>query len=124
MGNVCKWVAPMVTLVDGRQVPSTSEEWRAECEARTILGTPHEKRHELLQAIADRRGAEARERLDRMVDELEPSFVLGLPNRDVRKAYAAKVEYFYGQNAREALEHKVLALWNARKVASEAAGSA
>lgn len=124
MGNACSWVAPMVTLVDGRQVPSTSEEWRAECEARTILGTPHEKRHEQLQAIGAKRGVEALERLNTMVDELEPSFVLGLPNRDVRRAYAAKVEYYYGQNAREALEHKVRTLWEARKVASEAAGSA
>lgn len=30
----------LVTLLDGRQVSSWSEEWRHECEARTILAMP------------------------------------------------------------------------------------
>lgn len=49
MTNACKWIAPMVTLVDGTRVPSDSEEWRAECEARHILNQPHiDARHEIL----------------------------------------------------------------------------
>lgn len=30
----------LVTLIDGRQVDSSSEEWRHECEARAILAIP------------------------------------------------------------------------------------
>lgn len=38
--NACSWKPSMVTLTDGRQVPSDSEEWRHECEARAIINMP------------------------------------------------------------------------------------
>lgn len=38
--NACSWRPSLVTLIDGRQVLSDSEEWRHECEARTILSMP------------------------------------------------------------------------------------
>lgn len=115
MTNACTWSAPLVTLADGRQVPSDSELWRAETEARVILAIPHEKRHELLQGIAAKRGPESLARLQDLMDAIEPAFVLDLPSKDVRRAYAGRVEFYQGQNAREALEGKVLALWEARK---------
>ena len=55
----------MVTLIDGREVPSDSEEWRAECEARYLLNRPTiDERRALLAAIEKRRGKAAREDLE------------------------------------------------------------
>lgn len=55
----------MVTLHDGREVPSDSEEWRAECEARYLLNRPSiDERRALLAAIEKRRGKQAREELE------------------------------------------------------------
>jgi hypothetical protein len=55
----------MVTLHDGREVPSDSEEWRAECEARYLLNRPTiDERRALLAAIEKRRGKKAREDLE------------------------------------------------------------
>lgn len=51
----------MVTLRDGRQVPSDSEEWRHECEARTICRMPtRAERRESLERIERLRGTAAR----------------------------------------------------------------
>lgn len=38
--NACTWRPTLVTLHDGSQVMSDSEEWRHECEARTICAMP------------------------------------------------------------------------------------
>lgn len=55
----------MVTLMDGREVQSDSEEWRAECEARYLLNRPTiDERRALLAAIEKRRGKAAREDLE------------------------------------------------------------
>lgn len=49
MANVCKWIPSMVTLVDGRRVPSDHEDWRFETEARDILNKPtKEERQRIL----------------------------------------------------------------------------
>jgi len=48
--NACTWVAPLVTLRDGRQVPSDSEPWRFECQARTILDLPSKHARKVLLA--------------------------------------------------------------------------
>jgi len=46
-----------VTLIDGREVDSASEEWRAECEARHVLSMRDiGRRREYLAAITKRRG--------------------------------------------------------------------
>lgn len=44
---------PLKTLIDGRQVPADSEEWRAECEAREILSWPLPKRREFVNGHID-----------------------------------------------------------------------
>lgn len=65
MRNACKWVAPMVTLADGRQVPSDSQEWREECEARHILNMPTKAaRIAMLDGIEKKRGPDARRELE------------------------------------------------------------
>ncbi|MNN09840.1 hypothetical protein D3C76_1251130 [compost metagenome] len=55
---------------------------------------------------------------------IEPAFVLDLPNKDARRAYAGRVEFYQGQNARELLETQVRGLWEARKVAAATPESA
>lgn len=46
--NHCQWQAPLVTLRDGRQVPSDSREWMEECLARHFLAMPLAKRRQAL----------------------------------------------------------------------------
>lgn len=63
--NACSWKAPMVKLADGREVPSDSQEWFLECEARHILNLPSKPaRLELLDQIEKRRGPDARRELE------------------------------------------------------------
>lgn len=114
-GNTCTWRAPLVTLADGQQVPSDSELWRAECEARALLAIPHEERADVLERIEQKRGAEAKRRLKDTMREVEHAFVLDMPNRDLRRAYLAKVEHHRGPNAREHLELRITELWNRRR---------
>lgn len=58
----------MVTLIDGRQVDSSSEPWRAECEARHILAMPNvQARRDYLAGIQKRRGQQAYEQLADLV---------------------------------------------------------
>lgn len=52
-----------VTLHDGRQVDSASEEWRLETEARELLRRNTNARREYLDAVERKRGAEACEQL-------------------------------------------------------------
>lgn len=67
----------MVTLVDGRQVPSDSEEWRLECEARAVLAMPNiEDRRNYLDGKPDpvrgfRRGGVIRRRGQQHTDMLK-----------------------------------------------------
>lgn len=42
-----------VRLIDGTEVASDSEEWRAECEARAVLTMPKEKRKQYLDGVYD-----------------------------------------------------------------------
>ncbi len=62
--NACTWKAPLVTLATGEQVPSDSQAWLLECEARHILNMPTKAaRLELLDQIEKRRGADAAKEL-------------------------------------------------------------
>lgn len=68
MTNACTWKPSSVTLADGRQVLSDSPEWRAECEARTILDMPNKQvRLDFLDKIEKRRGAQARRDLEQRI---------------------------------------------------------
>lgn len=52
--NACSWKPTPVTLHDGRQVLSDSEEWRHECEARFIIAMPTlEQRRQFLYGRRD-----------------------------------------------------------------------
>lgn len=55
--NVCSWKPSKVTLYDGREVLSDSEEWRHECEARAIIALPTKAaRSARLRGKVDERG--------------------------------------------------------------------
>jgi TRAP-type uncharacterized transport system substrate-binding protein len=55
-----------VTLIDGRQVANDSPEWMHECEARSILALPNiSQRRTMLAKIGQRRGDDARRKLER-----------------------------------------------------------
>ena len=57
-----------VTLIDGREVDSYSEAWRAECEARHILSMPNKfVRRNYLEQVAKRRGEKAGQQLADLV---------------------------------------------------------
>ena len=58
----------MVTLFDGTVVSNYSEEWRAECEARTVCRMPRKLDRRLyMQAVEARRGREARDAVESLV---------------------------------------------------------
>jgi hypothetical protein len=60
-----------VTLLDGRQVDSASEDWRHECEARAIAARPTlAERRMYLDEVERRRGAAAAERLRETMKQL------------------------------------------------------
>ena len=108
-----------VTLHTGQLVDSDSEAWRAECEARTILAMPFHKRAEFFQLVEQRRGEDATGQIKRLCFEIEPSFVLGMPNRAQRNDYLTKVEQRFGPNASDTLRAKVLALHAERQAAAQ-----
>lgn len=115
----------MVTLYDGRQVDSASAEWMAQCEVAYILAKSIHERAKLYELIGQRRGPEALEALKKRCFDLEPYFVLGLPNKAQRQDYLAKVEHRFGPNASNALKAKLLALHAERQaVAVKTAASA
>lgn len=100
----------IVTLYDGRQVDSASHEWMAQCEVAYILAKPIHDRTKLYEVIGQRRGQDALDALKKRCFDLEPYFVLGLPNKAQRQDYLAKVEHRFGPNASDALKAKLLAL--------------
>ncbi len=122
MTECSSWIAPTVTLATGEQVPSDSEAWRAECEARAVLAMGLVKRSEFFELVGKRRGDDAAAALKRRCYELEPHFVLGLPNKQQRNAYLATVEQRFGPNASDNLRAKVLAIHHERQAV--AAGDA
>ncbi|MBB3017641.1 uncharacterized protein with PIN domain [Microvirga lupini] len=113
--NVCTWKAPMVTLYTGEQVPSDSEAWRAECEARHILTMTQAQRMEFFTMVEKRRGTDAAKALKMRCYELEPHYVLNLPNKQQRQHYLDAVELRFGKNPCDTLKAKLLALHAARQ---------
>jgi hypothetical protein len=122
----------MVTLLDGRIVPSDSEEWRAECEARHMLSFPlgldrgmtGETRKTALERIGQKRGPEAMAALSEAMSACEPDHVLRLPNKHQRNRYIEAVSHFVGENAAEHLKQRVMALHKARAASNCAESSA
>jgi hypothetical protein len=79
----------VVRLRDGREVSSSSEEWRAECEARYVAKLPdREARRGYLSRVEAKRGADARKALERAAREIFDAEVAPV----LRAALAAKKE--------------------------------
>lgn len=128
--NVCSWVAQRVTLVDGTEVDSDSEMWRAECEARHILKKPFapvrptdETRRTVLEKIGQRRGPEALAAVQACMDAVEPAYVLSLPNKAQRNTYLGMVRNYVGENAADHLKNRATALHRERSASNCAAPS-
>lgn len=80
--NVCSWKPSKVTLHDGREVLSDSEEWRHECEARAIIALPTkaarrarlrgkmDERGVISGGILQKRGLAAVERLEHTIKQI------------------------------------------------------
>lgn len=119
--NVCSWTPQLVTLVDGRSVPSDSEEWRLECECRHVLAKPYAERLEVLTNIGQRRGPDALASLQAAMDAVEPAYVLSLPNQAQRRGYLATISNYLGENAASHLKNRAMDLHNARKASNCAA---
>lgn len=69
-----------VQLIDGRQVDSTSEEWRHESEARMVARMPGtQQRHEYIDVVTRKRGAEAGKALKELATRIRLVEVLGRP---------------------------------------------
>lgn len=61
----------VVTLTDGRQVASDSDEWRWECLARHVLHTPGLRhRREFVASWEDRHGTASADRLRGLMKQL------------------------------------------------------
>jgi hypothetical protein len=57
-------MAATVTLIDGREVSTYSEEWRIECEARAVCKLrTRMHRHDYMERVRSRRGADAHKQL-------------------------------------------------------------
>lgn len=103
-----------VILHNGEKAGSWSEAWRAECEARFVLGMPLANKSEFFDNVRRRRGEPAFERLKVLVAKVEPHYVLGMPGRDQRRAYLAKVTDLRGVVVAERLRAAVMSLHNAK----------
>jgi hypothetical protein len=63
--NVCSFRAPTVKLIDGTEVSSDSEAWRAECEARGVLSMRDKGRRRMyLFGVEKKRGMDSRNLLE------------------------------------------------------------
>lgn len=60
-----------VTLIDGRQVDSASEDWRHECEARYVARLPsREQRQDYIASATKKRGPEAGQALQTLATQI------------------------------------------------------
>lgn len=62
--NVSTWRPNVVKLLDGREVLSDSEEYRAECEAVYLLKLPLTERHAMLFGIENHRKITGRQKVE------------------------------------------------------------
>lgn len=60
----------MHTTYDGRQVDGYSEDWRAHCEATTMLSWPLHNRRVHMQGVLAKRGNEAHQELTALVSAI------------------------------------------------------
>lgn len=109
----------LVTLIDGRQVANTSEEWRAECEARFVCKMRDRAREQYLESVEAKRGQAAAKAL-RIAAwwMLEIEHVCSLATKEARNKYVAEFEDRRGQQAAERLRDLVIRAWKARQVAA------
>jgi hypothetical protein len=104
-----------VRLVDGTEVDSASEAWRAECEARTVLRMEQHKQREFLAGCVTKRGIGADAKVRAAMYRVWPAFVLDMPSVADRRAYLAQVGHEIGPKTKAELEERILSLHKFRK---------
>lgn len=120
MTNCCSWAPQSVTLHDGRTVLSTSEEWRAQCEAVWLLKLGHVKQMEAIEQRKNRRGSDAVAALVQVMEAVEPTFVLDyLPTKELRHGYIRLVRLNRGPHEADRLTFQVKQLLDQRRQRDE-----
>jgi hypothetical protein len=67
----------LVRLVDGREVPSDSEAWRFECEARMLARiATTQARHSYVDEVARRRGKAVAQALQQLAGQIRQAEVI------------------------------------------------
>ncbi|WP_290872087.1 hypothetical protein [Aquabacterium sp.] len=97
----------MATTYDGRQVDSSSEAWRAHCEATTLLAWPLHKRRVHLQGVLARRGKDAHRELSELVSMIwkhqQASKLMAMNDND-RRRHLDQLEQATNQRMRADIE--------------------
>jgi hypothetical protein len=110
----------MVRLVDGTEVDSCSEDWRAECEARVVLGWDPIQQRTYFEGIdaPSKRGPGASDKLKAVMRRVEPYYVLDyFATKAAREVYLDKVEKNVGYNSRQLLRTTMLEIFHKRQAA-------
>jgi hypothetical protein len=110
----------MVRLVDGNEVDSCSEAWRAECEARVILGWEPIQQREFFEKIdaPGKRGPGSSDKIKALMRIIEPYYVLDyFATKPAREAYLDKVEKNVGYRSRQLLREEMLDIFHKRQAA-------
>lgn len=103
------------TLYDGTKVSAFSVFWMQECEERYILSLDDEDRAAFYRLAVKVRGDAAVEALKQRVKSIEPHFVLGLADKELRVAYLDRFRRCNGPERASQLESAVRALWRAKR---------
>lgn len=104
----------VVTLYTGEQVSSSSVEWMRECEARQVLLLDEKERTKVFLSVSKIRGESAADALRQRVIDIEPHYVVCLPDRELRAAYLERFAKNNSTIATKKLEDAVCALWRSR----------
>ena len=67
----------MVSLVSGKEVSSSGQEWRVECEARHLLKMPLKERRAALVAREEKRGKQAVDALRNVMADVHAAMKKG-----------------------------------------------
>ena len=114
--NHSTWRPSTVILADGSEAMSDSEEWRAECEAWTVLTMDESTKRGFLESVKRHRGVDGAKKLADHADAIEHVYILdGINTKQLRQIYLSRVEHVRGALRRRSLEEKITELWNYRK---------
>ena len=96
------------TTYDGRQVDTYSEEWRAHCEATTLLSWTLHQRKVHLQGVESKRGASGRRDLEELImriwKERQVQQLLAMETDNARIVHLTRLERATNSRTRADIE--------------------